>query len=144
MACLPVLNFNAAWSIINKMRRWFAILMLLLLPIRGLVGDAMAYSMLPMPLQTPQPVATQVMQIVQMKQAAAERKMPCHEANDASQEGNPADAPQCTTCQVCHLTMSYPMQSANALQLTAAAPPVQHASTWHSAELRLSVKPPVL
>jgi hypothetical protein len=29
------------------MRKWFVIAMLFLLPLRGLVGDAMAYSMLP-------------------------------------------------------------------------------------------------
>ena len=120
------------------MRRWFAILMLFILPIRGLVGDAMAYSMLPMQLQTPAPVAVQAMQ------TAADSKMPCHEANDVSQEVNKADVQQCTSCQVCHLALSYPTQAATSLPQTAAAAPLQHASVWHSAELRLSVKPPVL
>jgi hypothetical protein len=120
------------------MRRWFAILMLFILPVRGLVGDAMAYSMLPMQLQAPPPVVAQAMQ------PAADSKMPCHEANDASQVGNTADEQQCTSCQVCHLSISYPTQAATSLHPTAAAAPLQHASVWHSAELRLSVKPPVL
>jgi hypothetical protein len=120
------------------MRRWFAILMLFILPIRGLVGDAMAYSMLPMQLQTPAPVT------MQEKQTAAESKMPCHDANDAAQDSSAADAQQCTTCQVCHLSISYLIQAATSLQSTAAALPLQYASTWRSAEQRLSVKPPVL
>lgn len=116
------------------MRRWFAILMLFILPIRGLVGDAMAYSMLPMQLQIPAPVVVQ---------AAAESKMPCHGANDASQDGNTSDMQQCTSCQVCHSALTYPVQATTSLPQTAAAAPLQHASFWHSAELRLSVKPPV-
>jgi hypothetical protein len=143
------------------MRRWFAIFMLFILPIRGLVGDAMAYSMLPMQLQTLTPVVTPAlakvsgftslkmmamehMQRMGMDSEAANSKLPCHDANDASQEGDTADAQQCTSCQVCHLALTYPVQATNSLPQTAAAAPLQHASVWHSAELRLSVKPPVL
>jgi hypothetical protein len=145
------------------MRRWFAILMLFILPIRGLVGDAMAYSMLPMQLQTPTPVVTPALAKVSgftslkmmamehlqsmgmgMDSEAANSKLPCHDANDASQEGDTADAQQCTSCQVCHLALTYPVQATTSLPQTATAAPLQHASAFHSADLRLSVKPPVL
>ena len=141
------------------MRRWFAILMLFILPIRGLVSDAMAYSMLPMQLQTPTPVVTPALAKVSgftslrmmamehmqgMDSEAASSKLPCHGANDALQDGNTSDMQQCTSCQVCHSALTYPAQATTCLPQTSAAAPLQHASFWHSAELRLSVKPPVL
>lgn len=143
------------------MRRWFAILMLFILPIRGLVGDAMAYSMLPMQLQTPTPVVTPALakvsgftslkmmamehlQSMGMDSEAAISKLPCHGANDALQDDNTPDTQQCTSCQVCHLALTYPVQATNSLPQTATAAPLQHALAWHSADLRLSVKPPVL
>jgi hypothetical protein len=118
------------------MRRWFTILMLFLLPLRGLMGDAMAYSMLPMQLQAPVPVVAQ---------ATDNSRMPCHEASKVAQDGSAPDTQQqCTSCQVCHLLAAYPLQAAPSLPQIAAAAPSQHAFVWRSADLRLTVKPPVL
>ncbi len=121
------------------MRKWFVILMLLVLPIRGFVGDAMAYSMTPVQIQTY--VDLQATAEAPQQEAT---KMPCHETSGLAQTDVASDVQQCTTCQMCHLTATYPFQAIASLSSTATALPVQYASFWHSAEQRLSVKPPVL
>lgn len=140
------------------MRRWFVILMLFILPVRGFIGDAMAYSMLGTPTQaalasqnvTNAPgyastiAANGYMQSVSIDSQLAQSKMPCHDANEAMQTDNALDKQQCSACEVCHMTVTYPFQANSSLVIAPAAPPVQHASSWHSAELRLSIKPPVL
>ena len=140
------------------MRRLFVILMLFILPIRGLMGDVMAYSMLSVP--TPAPGVTESslakpavanmtatmnhMQRVDMGNQVIPTKASCHETVDSTQQDDSADKQDCTACQVCHLTVTYPFQAISSLLLAPAAQPVQHTSFWHSAELRLSNKPPVL
>lgn len=140
------------------MRRLFVILMLFTLPIRGLMGDVMAYSMLSIP--TPAPATTESssakpalasmmatmghMQRVDMGNLVIPIKASCHETVDSTLPDNNSEKQDCTACQVCHLTITYPFQASSSLLLVPAAHPVQHTSFWHSAELRLSNKPPVL
>jgi hypothetical protein len=106
------------------MRRWFVIFMLFLLPIRGLVGDAMAYSMW---LDTPQSV------------------QPCHtEMTEMAAADDQAVAQsQCSSCQICHLSADTPMQLPDNLLSTATVLPEQRQTLWHSADPRLIAKTPV-
>ncbi len=113
--------------------------MLLVLPIRGFVGDAMAYSMMPMQIQ-----ASIALQAAAETPKQATTMMPCHEISGSASVDDPSGVQQCTTCQMCHLTATYPFQAIAGLLSTATALPVQYATFWHSAEQRLSVKPPVL
>jgi hypothetical protein len=113
------------------MRRWLIIFMLFLLPIRGLVGDAMAYSMLPMGM----PVSSEVVQ--------SEPTPPCHTSMAAANDAGTQQS-QCTTCQACHLSAATPMQLPEGILHTTAAAPTQRTAFWISADLRLLAKPPVL
>jgi hypothetical protein len=138
------------------MRRYLAIFMLFLLPIRGLVGDAMAYSMLPGALtgaQTAQQKATNLVAapaIFYWATAALDHKYsvktattpPCHMAM-AEADSKDSVQNQCTTCQACHLSAATPLQMPSSLLQTATALPEQRQALWHSAEPRLIAKTPV-
>jgi hypothetical protein len=130
--------------------------MLLLLPIRGLVGDAMAYSMLPSPPATVNQlqVATDLGAARAIfywasshldPQNAAEKtaKQPCHTAQTASNDQD-ATQNQCSTCQACHLSAATPLQLHDGLLHTTAALPQQRPAQWRSADRRLLAKTPVV
>jgi hypothetical protein len=139
------------------MRRWFVIFMLFLLPIRGLVGDAMAYSMLPAGM----PASAEVVQHATNTVAAYAgsikannsfehenmtsntAKPPCHMDVVAANEADLQQS-QCTTCQACHLSAATPMQLPEGILHTTAAAPTQRTALWTSAEPRLLAKTPVL
>ena len=145
------------------MRRFLLIAMIIMLPLRGMVGDAMAMQMTSQPLA--QAAASET---VAMNSAAAhahsetalshsgnikaEKKassMPCHgmldevssSADDtASQSSNTV----CTSCQVCHLTAAC-LDSVTTSLVHAAHPPLAFAPPyWASAELPQATKPPAL
>lgn len=150
-------NFARNWGIIKPMRRFLVIFMLFLLPLRGLVGDAMAYSMLPgglVPAQTAPQVATNtgaayahslgIASTFDAKIAAQnDSNPPCH-MGAAAADGTDASASQCTTCQACHLSAAIPLQLPSSMLHIPAALPAQHAALWASAEPRLLAKTPVL
>lgn len=142
----------------KNMRRFLVIVMLLILPIRGLIGDAMAYSMLPLMPSKTQNQATELLQIspkiiadylistsekIEKNGASATLKPPCH-SDSAPAVTASADPQQCTTCQVCHLSVAVPLIHSQNMAHPLALPPVQSAITWHSAEPRLIAKTPVV
>jgi hypothetical protein len=142
------------------MRKWFIVIMLFLLPLRGLVGDAMAYAMLPGALNSAaaaQPVTTNIVaapaifywaaavfdqQNMVKSDSGSAAAHPCHmaTAENDSADGVPN---QCTACQVCHLSAATPLQMPSGLLQTATALPEQRQALWHSAEPRLIAKTPV-
>jgi hypothetical protein len=128
------------------MRKWLVIFMLFLLPIRGLVGDAMAYSMLP---NTVDSVVSQAATVVgnanlgHQKSVDAAPKLPCHTDVSATSDADAAQN-QCTTCQACHLGALADSLHPSVLLQAVVAAPAQHADQWHSAEPRLLAKTPVL
>ncbi len=146
------------------MRRWIVVFMLLLLPIRGLVGDAMAYSMLPAAVaastnaaaDTPAshsdatnsvavPAAFHWLSGLFDYQNAPQSMagMPCHQ--DVAQAGEPdASVNQCSTCQACHLSAATPVQWQASLPALTTALPLHRPLLWHSAELRPLLKTPVV
>jgi cytochrome c553 len=138
------------------MRKWFVVLMLFLLPIRGLVGDAMAYSMLPGALTSTSTVPSKATNLVaapaifywataafdHSNGVTAGSLHPCH-MTMAEVDSNDSVQNQCTACQACHLSAATPLQLPLGLLQTAATLPEQRQTLWHSAEQRLIAKPPV-
>jgi hypothetical protein len=139
------------------MRRALLIFMLFLLPLRGLVGDAMAYSMLPVGMPASSEVAQNATNIVAayahttttsstfLHETAAQStpKHPCH-MNMAASDDVDVQQSQCTTCQACHLSAATPVQLPGGILHTTAAAPTQRSAHWISAEPRLLAKTPVL
>lgn len=116
------------------MRRLLTTVLIALLAMRVLVGDAMAYGMVPQ-LAAPAEAAE--------SSARTSADLPCHDAG--LDDGAPAEtvAGTCTTCQICHLSSFLPA----AWQL--ADIPLPHAqlaepvSAWQDAEGALVRKPPI-
>jgi hypothetical protein len=138
------------------MRKWFVVLMLFLLPIRGLVGDAMAYNMLPGALTATNIVQQKATNLVASpaifhwataafdptKSVETASAHPCH-MSMAQADNSDSMQNQCTACQVCHLSAATPLQMPSGLLQTATASPEQRQALWHSAEPRLIAKTPV-
>lgn len=142
------------------MRKWFVIVMLFLLPLRGLVGDAMAYSMLP-----DAPKGTNTAQQSAANSVAAHAAFdwaratfhpqnhasgmsvqPCHGAAEAAEQSDDKSTVQknhCTACQTCHMSAATPLQLHSPVLQTAAELPAQRAAQWHSADARLLAKTPI-
>lgn len=139
------------------MRRYLLIFMLFLLPIRALVGDAMAYSMLPAAAQAAGAAqqsttnlgaahaifywANSLLEYEKPVEQATQH--PCH-TSVASADDQDATQNQCNTCQACHLVTASPVQLHHRLLQTTAAPPQQRPTQWRSADARLIAKTPVI
>jgi hypothetical protein len=127
------------------MRKWFVIFMLFLLPIRALVGDAMAYSM---PTYATDSVASRAASTASSRVFNAENitetalSHPCHTQDAATDDTTPVQN-QCTTCQTCHFSAAPHLQWAGGLLHITTAAPSQRAAQWHSADARLLAKTPV-
>ena len=130
------------------MRRVFLILMIFLLPLRGMVGDAMAVQMM-IPIISGVSVAGNSLQkaVASAEKANAlgiekPSAMPCHEVADSQSDTTEHDA--CASCEVCHLsacvTTVLPPSVAQSAEAKPASPVVQSISTT----LILINKPPVL
>lgn len=145
----------------KNMRRFLLILMLLLLPLRGLMGDAMAYSMLPPALHeapvnsenTTKSIANYLIPTSEkieksdLNNADDIVQSPCHSAEasgDSTNNSTSTESSQCTTCQVCHLTTFLPLSSISGLAHTVVDLPSQAIALWHSAEPRRIAKTPVV
>jgi hypothetical protein len=142
------------------MRRYLVIFMLFLLPIRGLVGDAMAYSMMPgalSPLATAQPITTNIVatpaifhwaaalfdhESMVVSHSGTAVAHPCHMATAQTDSTDNVQG-QCTACQACHLSAATPLQLPSGLLQITTALPEQRQALWHSAEPRLVAKTPV-
>jgi hypothetical protein len=138
------------------MRRCLVIFMLFLLPIRALMGDAMAYSMLPAAAQagggaqqtTPNLGASHAIfywassLMEHEKPAELAPQHPCH-TDMASADDQGTTQSQCSTCQACHLVSATPEQLHTDLLQTTAAQPQQRPALWCSADARLLAKTPV-
>ena len=121
------------------MRRWLLVFLILLLPLRGWVGDAMAAQMLQQSVHAAaQPAA----------EANAHPGHDCdHQGTDANevQAAQPApghDCPTCASCQVCSAVALWPPL------LTVASTPLHQQApeaaptSFTSAEPALAFKPP--
>jgi hypothetical protein len=124
------------------MRRVLTALLITLLAMRALVGDAMAYGMVQ---SAPLEAMTSAQNDSQQAMPHEASSMPCHTvAATTSDDATSAAHPACTTCQVSHLSAFLP---AGLLPIALAIPsalPAEQALAWHSAERALVSKPPVL
>lgn len=123
------------------MRILVLVLAIVLLPLRGWMGGAMAMETAPLPAA-----------VSQAALAAADAMPPCHEAADAASAAHPAghDAPadashhaQCSLCQLCHsaaMTGDTPTTPAAA---PARAQPQAPARRFASALPQQADKPPI-
>jgi hypothetical protein len=141
------------------MRHLLFALMIVLLPLRGWMGDAMAYSMLGMGTNQTAQVATDTTYSVanndhmaltlasNFANSAPQEKSnpPCHGA-DTQDNASPASPASnaCTVCQVCHLTVSLPQPLRTLVQARTGTLAVQPPVLWASADLSVLTKPPVL
>jgi hypothetical protein len=141
------------------MRKWFVIVMLFLLPLRGVVGDAMAYSMLPdvsKGVSTAQQDSTNFVaaralfdwaraSFYPKVQVSGMSGQPCHMVASAAEptDDNDKVSNQCTACQACHMSAAIPLQLHSKLLQTAADMPTQRPAQWHSADARQLAKTPI-
>jgi hypothetical protein len=124
------------------MRRVLTALLITLLAMRALVGDAMAYSMVQSaPLRVVAGVQLDALQDVPSEASS----MPCHTAaSSPNDDATGAAHPPCTTCQVCHLSAFLPTTLLAQTRAMPCEPPTVQAVVWRSAERALVSKPPIL
>ena len=141
------------------MRRFLLLVMIIMLPLRGMVGDAMAMEMTSKHLAqatSSQTVATNLVAVHARSTAASANlasekpalKMPCHEMlSDADDGGNDsvssASNVNCTSCQVCHLSALTMGNIISVSVNTAHAALAFAPHYWASAELPQATKPPL-
>ena len=141
------------------MRHFVFALMIVLLPLRGWMGDAMAYSMLgqgttptyaAIVIATNSEAQNDLMAMTYdlnsvNKSMQTDFGLPCHGADAAADTASTPPAPNaCTACQVCHLTASLSQPMPSMVQLRAHAPAALPPALWVSADLSVLTKPPVL
>jgi hypothetical protein len=117
------------------MNRAFKVFLIVLLALRALVGDAMAYEMAQAMSNAPLTAAVQHAEPVTSG-------MPCHTVD--SEEAADAEQPACTTCQVCHMSAFLVMSLLPLEQALPCELPATQATAWFSAESALVSKPPIL
>lgn len=130
------------------MRRWFLLIMIALLPIRGWVGDVMAADMVTQQIAAVQQVPTQAQPAPPAD--SADPHADCHGKAAATSPALPAagdaaatDCGNCTSCQVCHTVAMAATSGAGPLSpVPHAAPPVR-GTHFASAEPARGFKPPI-
>lgn len=125
---------------IRAMRRWLLIFVILLLPLRGLVGEVMAGQMLQQhaaaAAHAPAPVA------------AHDCDQHRHAGTTGAQEAaagaaeTPADCPTCASCQVCSSVALSPFVATASGEHASQQPPRLAQHDPASAEPALAFKPP--
>ncbi len=119
------------------MRKFLIVFMVMLLALRGLVGDAMATGMAAHGLKS-------VVGAAEVQPVVHAPGMPCHEVvGDGSGVVAAADGSECSSCQACHLSAAVACGDLASVSNAEHLAPAQVASLWRSAELRLLVTPPV-
>lgn len=121
------------------MRHIFLILLIVMLPLRGMVGDAMAVQMM-----MPGSPATDILENPPCKAIAIgdnkQSAMPCQDVVAAESD---ADCDACVSCDVCHLSAFVSTFATASLAMTVEVKPASPEVQMVSAELILVVKPPV-
>jgi hypothetical protein len=131
------------------MRRWFLLIMIALLPIRGWVGDVMAADMVTQHMAV---VAQVPLQLQQPADASTEAHADCHgKAAAHSPASQPPtdthtatmDCGNCTSCQVCHSVAIAPTALADPAAPSHSAAPPLRGTHFASAEPARGFKPPI-
>jgi hypothetical protein len=127
--------------------------MLVLLPLRGWVGEAMAMQMLAQHLNAIQTIATTAHEISANGTLDAEIQAKCHEAGHGAShaaDANPADADPstshcgtCPLCQMCHSVAAPAPFSAMPIPWLPHAQPTTGPARFASAPTTFALKPPI-
>ncbi|MBP6599495.1 MAG: hypothetical protein KA216_08640 [Giesbergeria sp.] len=127
------------------MRRSLSLFIVMLLVLRGLLGDVMAMGVAPVALSVA-PLQHHMHMPIALEHgsasAAAAAACPSQEAVSADDCGH-ASSPTCTACGICHSTLFFPELLAQALspQLRALYP--LGSTRFVSAFTALDIKPPI-
>jgi hypothetical protein len=136
------------------MQRWFLILMLVLLPLRGWSAQLMGVQMGAMQMASAQTVAGSMASHADMSAADMPADCPMHLASITSSPTPPASDAQASvadsnhpTCQACQLCMPLALLTSEPLNLGGQHSPLplpQAQMRFVSAELHQVAKPPIL
>jgi hypothetical protein len=123
------------------MRRWFVLLMIALLPLRGVVGDAMAADMMSKHLAAAQSA-------VESETAHHGMDPDCmgHSHADADEGSSAVDASPCPTCASCQVCSSVALAFALYADVTpvfAQPRPISAQAMFTSADPATGFKPPI-
>lgn len=131
----------------SRVRRWFLLLLIALLPIRGWVGDAMAGQMIGQHI-----AATSIATVAVANQGAS---LPGHDGcagHSMAATPAPAEAPAtdinadcgtCTSCQVCHSVVLAPPSVDSGISLVQHRVAAPRGMRFASAEPARGFKPPI-
>jgi heterodisulfide reductase subunit B len=120
------------------MRRFIFILMILLLPLRGWMGEAMATEMATMNLVAAQAINTPAT----VNLVDSNSMVDCDMHKTKTADNKPAKA-MCTHCQACHATGLVSSVRIASFDKVLYAHPLAQASQFASANIAHSQKPPI-
>lgn len=135
------------------MRHWFFVLLIMLLPLRGWVGDAMAMQMA-LPGQHHAPVAGAMQHAdgdsgaahTQVNSVTASAAGDCGghtAAQDTGDESDTVHCEACAMCQTCHTVAVLPPAEFSAVAQVSPTSPPATMQVFASAERALFLKPPI-
>lgn len=125
---------------LRPMRRALSFVLIMLLVLRGLLGDAMAMGVAPV---APAP------ELVQLASAAGHgehgahaSQATAHDCCDAAGDQQPAHQ-ACSTCEVCHSALAIAAWVSAGTDMPRAAPRPPHKAPFASAAIAQATKPPI-
>jgi hypothetical protein len=126
------------------MRRWFVLLLIALLPLRGVVGDAMAADMVAKHLATAQSAAATETAHHDMDPDCMGHSHVNSDADDGTSAMNDTSpCPTCASCQVCSSVALAFAASLDVPPFFAQPRPVAAQPTFTSADPAAGFKPPI-
>jgi hypothetical protein len=124
------------------MRRFIFILMIVLLPLRGWMGEAMATEMAAINLIALKAINTPANTDLSVENSMSDCGM--HKSKTTDNSTNSATKASCTHCQACHATGLVSTVQIISIDKVNYAQPLAQASPFASASIALSQKPPIL
>lgn len=134
------------------MRRWLPLLLVLLLSLRGLVGEAMAGQMTAGHMAAASGAVSTAQPLAEPRQAMASHDCESHRPADAmpvqaapagdEQAQAPEDCPTCASCQVCSSVAMSPAATSSPALPPVRTQPRQASAAYPSAVPALAFKPP--
>ena len=121
------------------MRSFIFILMIVLLPLRGWMGEAMATEMATMNM-----IAKQTMNTLAAADSSLENSVSDCDMHKTKGAELTTAKPSCNCCQACHATGMATTVEINSFDKIHYAQPLVQAHTYASASLALGQKPPIL
>jgi hypothetical protein len=125
------------------MHRAVLLILVTLIALRGLVGDAMASQM-----QNTRTAQAHTVMAAQHRAPqdtpSAMAAHPCHGASQASDNADMKTDNGCMQCQVCHMAVTHQIPAARTVLAASGAAPTAHRLAWLSAHIPSLTKPPIV